>query len=187
MSPNIINQLQELQNQSGRRLNGVITALIQDHSKPSALVRKELVANGQFALVPKKGGQSLLNANNRDVFRKVKTFNPGSMHVMDKLNKELLGGENYPVLTALLGFAAGPISAGGSLVFSVANTALSLAHTTSRVLARPGDEIWHHEKIGKQGNKVIYVSAFFIIDTYRKQANSKGWLIHESREEVTIS
>ena len=187
MSPNIINQLQELQKQSDRRLNGVIRSLIQDHANPRALVKKELVANGQFSLVPVKGAQSLLTANNRDLYRKVKTFNPGSMHVMDKLNKELLGGENYPILTALLGFAAGPISAGGSVMFSVANTALSLANTTSKVLARPGDEIWHHEKIGKQGNKVIYVSAFFIIDPYRKQANSKGWLIDEVREEITIS
>jgi len=72
-------------------------------------------------------------------------------------------------------------------LFTLATTGLSLANTTSKVLARPGDEIWHIEEIGKEGNKAIYLSAFSIVDPYRKQAPNKGWLIHEEREELVLS
>ena len=54
-------------------------------------------------------------------------------------------------------------------------------------VARLDDEIWHIEEIGKEGNKAVYLSAFFIVDPYRKQALSKGWLIHEEREELILS
>jgi len=43
---------------------------------------------------------------------------------------------------------------------------LLLFNTSSKALARPGDEIWHHEKPGKEGNRIIHVSAFFIIDPF---------------------
>ena len=99
----------------------------------------------------------------------------------------MLGGESYPILTTALSIAGSVVSGGASLLFSLATTGLSLTKTTSKVLARLDDEIWHIEEIGKEGNKAVYLSAFFIVDPYRKQALSKGWLIHEEREELILS
>ncbi len=165
----------------------IVKSLIHDNSKPRALVKSVLIANGNYATVPIKGASSLATPNNTDVNRRVRTFTAGSEHIVDKLNKELLGGESYPILTTVLGIATGVVSAGAGLVFTLSNTGLSLANTASKVLARPGDEIWHHEKIGKEGNKIIYVSAFFIVDPYRRTSTTKGWLIHEEREELSLS
>jgi hypothetical protein len=187
MSSNIISQLQELQKKSNKKLNPTIISTLQDHAKPRALVEATLVSSGKFAIKPVKGTSSLSTINNRFSRRKVSTLQVSSIHALNKLNKELLGGESYPVLTTALGIAGGVISGGASLLFTLATTGLSLANTTSKVLARPGDEIWHIEEIGKEGNKAIYLSAFFIVDPYRKQAPNKGWLIHEEREELTLS
>ena len=187
MSSNILSQLPELQRKSNKRLNPIVVSSIQDHAKPRALVEPVLVANGKFAVKPIKGGSSLTTLNNRQSKRKVNTLTIGNEHVSSKLNHELLGGESYPVLTAALGIAGGAISGGAGLLFTMATTGLALANTTKRVLARPGDEIWHIEEIGKVGNKATYVSAFFIVDPFRKQAPNKGWLIHEEREELILS
>jgi hypothetical protein len=35
--------------------------------------------------------------------------------------------------------------------------------------------------------KAIYVSAYFIVDPFRKQTPGKGWLIHEEREELLLT
>jgi|GEM_PF-3527037 len=187
MSTDILNKLQTLQKNSNKRLSPVVKTIIHDNSKPRALVKSVLVANGNYATVPVKGAPSLTTSNNTDVNRRVRTFTAGSEHIVDKLNKDLLGGESYPILTTALGIATGAVSAGAGLVFTLANTGLSLANTASKVLARPGDEIWHHEKIGKEGDKIIYVSAFFIVDPYRRTSSTKGWLIHEEREEISLS
>lgn len=112
---------------------------------------------------------------------------PGNAHITSKLNQDLLGDESYPVLTAALGIATGIVSGGAGLFFTLATTGLTLGNTTRRVLARPGDEIWHIEEIGKIGNKPVYVSAFFLVDPYRKKAPNKGWLIHEEREELLLN
>lgn len=186
MSSAIISQLQELQKQSDKRLNKTVISQIHDHSKPRALVEYSLVSSGNFATKPVKGIDALKTANNRQSKRKVRTFSTGSEHVVSKLNKELLGGESYPVLTTALGIATSVVSGGAGLVFTLATTGISLAKTTNKVLARPGDEIWHLEEIGRVGNKAIYVSAFVIVDPYRKQTSEKGWLIHEEREEMTL-
>jgi hypothetical protein len=55
------------------------------------------------------------------------------------------------------------------------------------VLARPGDEIWHIESIGKVANEAVYVSSYLLTDPYRRQYPTKGWLIHEEREQVILS
>lgn len=187
MSANILNFLQELQKPSNKHLSPVIRSQIQDNSKPRALVEPVLVSSGKYSVKPIKGASSLSTQNNRQSMRKVKTLSGGHEPVINALNKELLGGESYPILTTALGIAAGAISGGGALLFTLATTGLSLANTASKVLARPGDEIWHIEEIGKNGTKAVYVSSFFIVDPYRKQAPTKGWLIHEEREEVTLS
>jgi len=69
----------------------------------------------------------------------------------------------------------------------VASTGLSLTQTSQRVLARSGDEIWHVEEIGKVGMIATYVSSYILVDPYRWQAPNKGWLIHESRDELLLS
>jgi len=186
MSNNILNQLQGLQNKSNKKLNPTIISLLQDHSVPRALVESALVSSGKYAVKPVRGASSLTAPNNRFSRRKVSTLQASSIHSLNTLNKELLGGESYPVLTATLGIASGAISGGASLLFTLATTGISLANTTSKVLARPGDEIWHIEEIGKEGNKAVYLSAFFIVDPYRKQSPNKGWLIHEEREELFL-
>ncbi|VAW61738.1 hypothetical protein MNBD_GAMMA08-981 [hydrothermal vent metagenome] len=105
---------------------------------------------------------------------------------MKALNRELSGGESYPILTTALGIAGGFVSGGGSILFSAALTGLSLAQKTSKVLARQADEIWHIEEIGKEGDKAVYVSSFFIAAPFRKNSKSKGWLIHEERHDLTL-
>lgn len=93
-------------------------------------------------------------------------------------------------MTTALGIANGFISAGGGILFSVATTALSLNTQSHRALARNGDEIWHMEEIGKVKDgakyRAEYVSAFFIVDPFRKQSRSQGWLIHEERKNIIL-
>jgi len=74
-----------------------------------------------------------------------------------------------------------------SILFSATLTGLSLAQKASKVLARQGDEIWHIEEIGKEGDKAVYVSSYLIVDPYRKHSDSKGWLIHEERHELALN
>jgi len=187
MAPEILNQLQELQKKSDKHLSPVITGYLQDHDQPRALVETVLVANSKWAVKPIGGASSLLKPQNRQIKRKVKTLSAGYEHIINPLNTALLGGESYPVLTAVLGTAVGVASGGAGLLFTVATTGLSLANTAQRVLARTGDEIWQIEEIGKVGNKAMYVSSYFIVDPYRTHSQNKGWLIHEEREEVILS
>lgn len=68
------------------------------------------------------------------------------------------------------------------MIFTVATTALSAAHTSPRVLARDGDEIWRVEEIGQTNGQPTYLLAYFLVDPYRGQsASHKGWLLHEAR------
>lgn len=187
MSAGILNQLQPLQQNSGKSLNPVVVASLQDSNLPLALVRPVMIANANWAVEPRNGVDSLKDPKNRQSIRKVKTFKFGSEQTIKQLNTALLGGESYPVLTAILGTAAGFLSAGAGLLFTIATTGLSLANSAQRVLARSGDEIWHVEEIGKTGNKAIYISSYFIVDPYRKNAPGKGWLIHEERKNLVIS
>ena len=48
------------------------------------------------------------------------------------LNRELLGGESYPILTTALGLATGTSSAGAGLVFTLANTGVAFANTARK-------------------------------------------------------
>ena len=112
-------------------------------------------------------------------------------HFSVLLNDALLGSSDYPVLNAVLGTAIGFGTGGASLLFTVATTALSMSQSSSRVLARDGDEIWRVEEIGKvtKGAQVqpTYVLAYFLIDPYRRQSpNHKGWLLHEARFDLDL-
>lgn len=59
-------------------------------------------------------------------------------------------------------------------MFTVATTALSMANTSSRVLARDGDEIWRVEEIGKAtvGGRAAptYLLAYFLVDPFRVES-----------------
>lgn len=187
MSTAINNQLPTLRVQSANHLHPVAIAHIQDNNLASALIKPVLIANANWGVRPIAGADSLLNPQNRQSSRKVKTLSAVHVNITNQLNTALLPGESYPVLTAILGVAVGVVSGGASLLFTISTTALSIANTSQRVLARTDDEIWHVEEIGKVGNKAIYISSYFIVDPYRKQSNSKGWLIHEDRKEVVLS
>lgn len=141
--------------------------------------------------MPKKGSESLLMASNRSSKRKVKTLFMGTHgNILQALNTELLGGQNYPILTTVLGTLAGAASSGTGLIFSAASAGYDSYRQAHRVLARDGDEIWHIEEIGKEQRngqfKPVYVSSFFIADPHRNQTPSKGWLIHEERHELSL-
>ena len=190
MSIEILNHLQELQKPSNKQLNVKVTSSIQDKSLPHVLTEQVLIANGNWQVKPVSGISSLSQKKYRQSLRKVKTLS-GQDHIIYNLNTALLGGTNYPILTAVLGTAAGLASMGAGLLFAAATTGLSVAKTTQRILARPGDEIWHVEEIGKVRSgvsyKVVYVSSFFIVDPYRNQSITNGWLIHEKREDLALT
>ena len=172
-------------------MNPKVLSRIQDHEIPYALVKQELVANGRWVMKARNPAAALANDSNHYSKRKIRALGYGdATHLLPLLNKELSGGQNYPVLTAMLGAAAGPISGGGSLLFSAATTGIDLAKPEHRIIARKGDEIWHVEEFGKvtkDGQVLpIYVSSFFIVDPYRAHFAPKGWLIHEERNELVF-
>lgn len=188
MSLAVLNKLQNLQEPSGKYLGQVVIGYIQDHSLPYVLVKREQIANARWAVKPRKGAASLSQPKNIQSIRKVSTIPAGiESAIAAKLNIDLLGGTSYPVLTAVMGVAAGLGSMGAGLFFSTLTTGISLQKTSRRVLARAGDEIWHVEEIGKFNNVATYVSSFILVDPYRKQAPGKGWLLHESRDELILS
>jgi len=188
MSTAILNTLQILQKPSGKHLNQIVVSYIQDHNRPQVLIKKEIIYNGAVAVRPRNGVSSLSKLKNVQSIRKVSTIpSGGNGAIITQLNTALLGGASYPVLTAVLGVAAGVGSMGAGLMFSALTTGISLTQTSRRVLARAGDEIWHVEEIGKFDNVATYVSSFILVDPYRKQAPGKGWLLHESRDELTLS
>lgn len=187
MPADILNKLQELRKDSGVSLSPVIKNYLQDHSQPRALVESVLIANAKIAVKPIKGLSSLQHPLNRVCKRKIKTLTSININVINQLNIALLGGERYPVLTAVLGSAAGFASTGGSLIFTAATTYISKNNAVQKVLTRLGDEIWQIEEIGKVGNQPTYISSFFIVDPYRDQTPNKGWLIHEERADVLIN
>lgn len=196
MSATILYHLKELRSQSNKRLNLPIILAIQNQEKPRVLVVQNIVANGIWITKPVNGAKSLLQAENTQSMRKVRTLAPGrNGNLTFSLNTALLGGNDYPILNAVLGTAVGLASFGAGLLFTIGTTAVSFSRTTQRVLARSGDEIWHVEEIGKVRKnstyKAIYVSSFFIVDPFRQlahkaQSDSKGWLIHEERIELSL-
>lgn len=192
MVAGIMAQLPELQKSFDRQITKTVIAQIQSQSTPQALADPVRIANGNWAVKPKNGVSSLLQLNNRQSIRKVKILGPGEEgNITYQLNSALLGGSSYPILTAALGVAAGLASGGAGLLFTIGTTGLNLGQTSQRVLARVGDEIWHIEEIGKVKNggeyEAVYVTSFFLVDPFRKQAPTKGWLVHEERKKMILS
>lgn len=191
MALEVVDQLEELKPASNKSLNPKIVSRLQDHDVPLALVKRELVANNKWIVKPRKGTESLIHSGNHRSKRRVRSLGVGAdSHLLPVLNTELLGGQSYPVLTAVLGAAAGPVSGGGALLFSAVSAGVDTAKQTYRVLARDGDEIWHIEEIGKESRNgvfaPVYVSSFFVVDPYRVHFSPKGWLIHEERLDISL-
>ena len=50
MSETILNQLQELQKKSNKKLNPIVMSTLQDHAKPRTLVKSVLVTSGKYVM-----------------------------------------------------------------------------------------------------------------------------------------
>ena len=197
MSASVLDRLQELRPHSNvRLLNGVYSdigrSIQRNGDRPLQLVKPKMIANAHWNTVPLTDNQALLQAQNRQTIRKVLILKSGfETNLTYKLNTALLGGRGYPVLTAVLGTAAGMASFGVGLFFTVATTGISMTQKSQRILARGGDEIWQVEEIGKVRDgskyKAMHVNSYFLVDPYRKQNLAKGWLIHEERSEITLN
>lgn len=201
MSEKVLASLQKLQPSSNRRLPAsIITGLTLSltHARYELIRTSHESAAGGYVTRPTYGTDSLLDKKNLQSIKKIKTLSEVTEDSFtNTLNTELLGGEQYPVLLAVLGTAAGVASFGGGLVFTIATTAMSLAVTVQRVLGRMGDEIWQIEEIGKDtstgffggsSTKAVHVGSYFLVDPYRAPGavRTKGWLIHEERHDLTL-
>lgn len=191
--------LQDLQPDSNKRLpDSVITGMTLSLTRARyQLIRSRKNPSGAgFICEPTLGASSI--SMNSQAIRKLMTLSADSeQSFTGTLNTALLGGASYPILEAVLGTFVGTVSAGAGLLFTVASTALNIARTTQRVLAREGDEIWQVEEIGRakktgwaSGDSVVavHVGSYFLVDPYRSSGNArhKGWLIHEERTELTL-
>lgn len=109
----ILNFLQELKPDSGKRISesfimGITKSFTQ--AKCQLYRAKNNPAGYGFLHVPTNGVASL--QGNTQAKRKLMELHAGN-YAINSLNRELLGGESYPVLTALLG----AIPHGGHLYF----------------------------------------------------------------------
>jgi len=196
MSISIIQQLPELRPHSNKKLPITITSKYRSSANTSGLnaiqlIEQKMIANGNWTSVPREGSQSILQIKNRQAIRKIISLPPGieTNHTF-QLNTALLGGHSYPVLTAVLGTAAGFASFSIGLFFTIATTGLSMSQKSQRALARSGDQIWQIEEIGKVRSgselKAIHINSYFLVDPFRRQNTAKGWLIHEDRTEIVL-
>lgn len=195
MSQHIISQLSVLQNNSGQRLpTSIIYGFSSSPGGTLQLITKDL-RRGNWVGVPRRGTANLLQNLQSRV--KVFTLDAPREGFMRTLNTALKGGTSYPILTAVLGVAAGAVSAGAGLLFTATTLGVDLGRRNTDVLARVGDEIWHVEEIGKvfEDNLLFpdryvptHVTSYFLVDPYRSagQSTVKGWLLHEDRTEVVL-
>jgi len=205
MSTKILNQLATLRENSNKHLatniiRGFYATLSSKGLNPIQLIVQEQIANANWIYKPRYNSDSLLQFENRHFVRRIRTLTAGQENNFTfNLNTTLLGGSSYPVLTAILGTAAGIASFGGGLLFAAATTALNSSQLSRRVLARAGDEIWQVEEIGKVPNsgilsssdapyKAIHINSYFLFDPFRERQYmvGKGWLIHEERNTLIL-
>lgn len=179
-------QLQELRAESGKRLPDHVIHGITRFAPDRKLPVQLTIANGRP--VAKWGGGAGGGALRSE--QKFKTLGPEpNDNLALQLNDALLGGADYPILGAVMGTAVGVGTGGAGFLFTVATTALSVAKSTRRVLARDGDELWRVEEIGKVLRAGLPVptllTAYFLVDPFRGQSSgSRGWLLHEARYDI---
>lgn len=129
---------------------------------------------------------------------KVMTIDNPDQGFPAKLNKELLGGESYPVWSAIIGTVSGLADGVGALagvLYSLGSTTFDYNRRTTNVLARNCDEIWHLEQIGKMKNThffssdewvAVHIDSYILYDPFRGKSPQKGWLLGESRQGFAI-
>lgn len=130
-----------------------------------------------------------VDASRTNAYRRfVMEFGGARVSYMRSLNRELLGGEDYPVTMALLGIATGAVSAGAGALFSLATAVVSDAKPKQSIQVRDGDQLWQIEQLGKANGEIIHSSCFVVVDPLRKEKNLiHSWVIHERRNEVVIA
>lgn len=184
-----IQMLPDLKADSGKRLPTHIIIGMTSRSSYQLVRTSNNPSGPGVVTTPKRDLSSLLQ--NPHAEQKLMTIPPGGeTGFTAMLNTALLGGESYPILSAVAGTVAGAISGGAGLLFTIGTTALDASRTTQRVLARPGDELWLVEEVGKRRNgnaySVVHIGSYFLVDPYRRQSTVQGWLIHESRTEIRV-
>ncbi len=120
--------------------------------------------------------------------RKLLTFGEPNQAFRKSVNKDLSGGESYPILTTILGLGAGFVSAGAGCLWTGFTTTLSLARDSQPVRVRDGDEVHQLEIVGVRGNTFEYLEWIILVGPFRVKANRhiKQWIIHDERHEVRI-
>jgi hypothetical protein len=120
--------------------------------------------------------------------RKLLTFSEKNQEFRRSVNKDLSGGESYPILTTILGLGAGFVSAGAGFLWTGFTTALSLARDTQPVRVRDGDDVHQVEIVGVRNGGLEYLEWIILVDPFRVKANRhiKQWIIHDERHEVRM-
>lgn len=105
------------------------------------------------------------------------------------LNNYLVGHSSFPMANGIASVLMGTISGVGGVLYSLITAAMSQAQITPRVLARPGDEIWQVELVGKTAGmaEMVHAEYWFLVDPFRdiERKVGVGWLIHERRQLLT--
>lgn len=148
--------------------------------------RKHWFYGQQYVHVPDKDVDLFKKNTAR---RKLMAFTAGNAAFRKSLNKDLSGGEDYPLLTTMLGLTTGFISAGAGFLWTGFTTALALAKETQPVRARDGDEVHQLEVVGKFENQLTYVEWIILVDPFRVKANRdiRQWIISESRHRLHVA
>ena len=120
--------------------------------------------------------------------RKLLTFGAQNQEFRKSVNKDLSGGETYPILTTILGLGVGFVSAGAGYLWTGFTATLLLASDSQPVRVRDGDEVHQLEIVGVRNGKFEYLEWIILVDPFRVKANChiKQWIIHDERQEVRI-
>jgi hypothetical protein len=125
----------------------------------------------------------LKNSSKRRLFN----FDADHAKFQKTVNRQLAGGESYPILTGLLSIGAGIASFGAGTVFTLVTAAADSGRQVQTVMARLGDELWQVELVGKKKGKIVHVEYFVLWDPYRRDAEvPSDFIIHEERREVVV-
>lgn len=198
MSTDLLKHLKELRPDSGVRIvNSIVHGFHgASNSKGEAgktLIKPEMKANAQWIWKVNGNLQAYRAPENHFYREKVRSFGEDENGgFIERLNVALQGGKSYPILSLISGAIVGAASSGVGLLFSTTSTVASMSKYTHRVLARPGDQIWKVEELGKVKSgseyQAVHVLSFFVIDPFRdgSKFRNRGWLIHEERTDVDL-
>lgn len=195
MKIDVFNHLDEIKPDSSKSLQlSVVEGLMAgsgSSEKPYIeLVKAKVAANNNYRWELSHGIDSIISKSGQFRRRKIKTFAEDGF--IGRLNLALKGGARYPILSTVTGVLFGKVNPAMGLLFSAASTTHGMSKTSHDVIARPGDELWKVEEIGKVrsrgGYKMVHIYSLFIVDPFRDLSsfNNIGWLIHEDRKDVHV-